>query len=85
MEMSPNPEKALKHGDCLKDLVPDSGHLIHMATHIDVLCGDYQNVLYRNFKAIEADELYKSYAGTENFMLFTEYIIFILLFMVQCF
>ena len=67
MEMSPNPEKALKHGDCLKDLVPDSGHLIHMATHIDVLCGDYQNVLYRNLKAIEADELYKSYAGTENF------------------
>ena len=50
MEMSPNPEKALKDGDCLKDLVPDSGHLIHMATHIDVLCGDYQNVLYRILK-----------------------------------
>ena len=45
----------------------------------------YQNVLYRNLKAIEADELYNRKVGTETFMLFTEYIIFILLFMVQCF
>ena len=36
MEMSPTPEKALVHGDKLVDLVPDSGHLVHMATHIDV-------------------------------------------------
>ncbi|MEM8647615.1 MAG: hypothetical protein AAGF86_14875, partial [Pseudomonadota bacterium] len=38
MEMSPTPEKALKHSDKLTDLVPDSGHLVHMGTHIDVLC-----------------------------------------------
>ena len=50
MEMSPTPEAALKHGDRLTELVPDSGHLIHMATHIDVLCGDYQNVVARNRK-----------------------------------
>ncbi len=48
MEMSPTPEKALRHGDRLVDLVPDAGHLVHMATHIDVLCGDYQNVVARN-------------------------------------
>ena len=39
MEMSPHPERALRHGDRLTGLVPDAGHLVHMATHIDVLCG----------------------------------------------
>ena len=67
MEMSPTPEKALKHGDRLTDLVPDSGHLIHMATHIDVLCGDYHNVVARNRKAAEIDRKYEAVAGAQNF------------------
>jgi tetratricopeptide (TPR) repeat protein len=67
MEMSPHPERALRHGDRLKDLVPDAGHLVHMGTHIDVLCGEYQNVLYRNLAAAEVDDKFKTYAGPENF------------------
>ena len=67
MEMSPTPEKALRHGDRLTDLVPDSGHLVHMATHIDVLCGDYQNVVARNHKAAEIDKKYEEIAGAQNF------------------
>ena len=67
MEMSPTPEKALPHGDRLVDLVPDSGHLVHMATHIDVLCGDYQNVVWRNQRAIEVDRKFFAHAGGENF------------------
>ncbi|WP_170607028.1 hypothetical protein [Ruegeria arenilitoris] len=67
MEMSPHPEKALRHGDTLKDLVPDAGHLVHMATHIDVLCGEYQNVLYRNLAAAKVDDMFKEYAGAANF------------------
>jgi tetratricopeptide (TPR) repeat protein len=67
MEMSPTPEKALPHGDRLVDLVPDSGHLVHMATHIDVLCGDYQNVVWRNHRAAEVDRKYFAHAGGENF------------------
>lgn len=67
MEMSPFPERALRHGDRLKDLVPDAGHLVHMGTHIDVLCGDYQNVLYRNLAAAKVDEKFKAYAGPANF------------------
>lgn len=67
MEMSPHPEKALRHGDRLKDLVPDAGHLVHMGTHIDVLCGDYQNVLYRNLAAAKVDDKFKAYAGPANF------------------
>ena len=67
MEMSPTPELALRHGDRLVDLVPDSGHLAHMATHIDVLCGDYQNVVWRNTRAATVDAKYFDHAGGENF------------------
>ncbi len=67
MEMSPTPEKALPHGDRLVGLVPDSGHLVHMASHIDVLCGDYQNVVVRNRQAARVDRAYFDYAGGQNF------------------
>ncbi|MEM9129146.1 MAG: hypothetical protein AAGA97_05435 [Pseudomonadota bacterium] len=67
MEMSPYPERALPHGDRLFGLAPEAGHLVHMATHIDVLCGDYHNVLIRNLAAAEVDKAYKAHAGAENF------------------
>jgi tetratricopeptide (TPR) repeat protein len=67
MEMSPTPELALSHGDHLATLVPDSGHLLHMATHIDVLCGEYQNVISRNRQAALADQPYTTLRGAENF------------------
>jgi hypothetical protein len=67
MEMSPTPERALPHGDRLVDLVPDSGHLVHMATHIDVLCGDYHNTVRRNRAAALADAKYFAHAGAQNF------------------
>ena len=67
MEMSPFPEKALRHGDRLTGLVPDAGHLVHMATHIDVLCGDYHSVLSRNLAAARVDDRFKDYAGGTNF------------------
>jgi tetratricopeptide (TPR) repeat protein len=67
VEMSPQPELALRHGDRLATLVPDAGHLLHMPTHIDVLCGDYMNVVARNSAAIEADTLYLDRRGADNF------------------
>ncbi len=67
MEMSPHPERALKAGDTLVDLVPDAGHLVHMPTHIDVLCGHYQNVVARNTAAIVADRKFLERAGPMNF------------------
>ncbi len=66
MEMSPTPEKALRAGDILRTLVPDSGHLIHMPTHIDVLCGHYHNVAHWNAKATEADLKYFEREGAFN-------------------
>ncbi|WP_425050548.1 tetratricopeptide repeat protein [Psychromarinibacter sp. S121] len=67
MEMSPTPELALPHGDRLTGLVPDAGHLVHMATHIDVLCGDFQNVVARNYAASLVDQKYVDHAGSANF------------------
>ncbi len=67
MEMSPHPEKALKAGDRLVDLLPDAGHLVHMPTHIDVLCGQYQDVVERNSAAIVADRKFLKEAGAMNF------------------
>lgn len=67
MEMSPHPEKALPAANALRGLVPDSGHLNHMPTHIDVLLGDYAQVIASNQRAIEADTLFLDRAGPFNF------------------
>jgi tetratricopeptide (TPR) repeat protein len=67
MEMSPNPERALRAGDWLRGLVPDGGHLEHMPTHIDVLCGDYRSVVASNSAAIAADERFVAREGAMNF------------------
>ncbi|MDX6752280.1 hypothetical protein SH611_20945 [Geminicoccaceae bacterium 1502E] len=67
MEMSPEPERALKAADALRDLVPDAGHLQHMPTHIDVLCGHYERVLSSNDRAIRADRNYLERQGPLNF------------------
>ncbi|MFT4726058.1 MAG: tetratricopeptide (TPR) repeat protein [Granulosicoccus sp.] len=67
MEMSPTPEVALRAADELRDLVPDAGHLKHMSTHIDVLCGHYQDVVKGNNASILADLKYWNEHGAMNF------------------
>ncbi|MFF7892722.1 hypothetical protein ACFZDI_12655 [Streptomyces sp. NPDC007907] len=67
MEMSPTPEQALTVADRLRGLVPDAGHLLHMPSHLDVLCGDYRQVVSANSDAIAADEKYHRQAGAMNF------------------
>ena len=58
MEMSATPQDALPAADLLRGLVPDAGHLQHMPSHLDVLCGDYRRVVAGNSDAIAADERY---------------------------
>src|SRR5215470_15166050 len=67
MEMSARPEDALQAGDLLRDLVPDAGHLRHMPSHLDVLCGDYRSVVSANTAAITADEKFRARHGAMNF------------------
>jgi tetratricopeptide (TPR) repeat protein len=67
MEMSPTPEAALTVADNLRGLVPDSGHLQHMPTHLDVLCGDYRRAIASNGEAIRADQKYFSHVNPLKF------------------
>lgn len=61
MELSPTPEKALPQADALLDqggLVPGSGHLLHMASHIDMWVGQYERAILSNALAFKADAQY---------------------------
>ena len=67
MEMSATPEEALPAADLLRGLVPDAGHLQHMPSHIDVLCGQYRASVVANQVAVQADRKFVERAGALNF------------------
>ncbi|TEA12312.1 hypothetical protein C8034_v005950 [Colletotrichum sidae] len=67
MEMSPTPEAALTIADNLRGLVPDAGHLEHMPTHLDILCGQYRRAIASNSDAIRADSKFLANEGPLNF------------------
>ncbi|KAE9363790.1 TPR domain protein [Stipitochalara longipes BDJ] len=67
MEMSSTPEKALTIADRLPALVPDAGHLLHMPSHLDIMCGDYRQAIASNTAAILADEKFVTREGPLNF------------------
>ncbi|MGY4709345.1 tetratricopeptide repeat protein [Mycolicibacterium sp. CBM1] len=67
MEMSAHPEDALPAADLLRGLVPDAGHLQHMPSHIDVLCGNYRDSVLANHAAVAADRRFVAHAGPLNF------------------
>ncbi|KIW20844.1 hypothetical protein PV08_01422 [Exophiala spinifera] len=67
MEMSPTPERAMSYADNLRNLVPDSGHLRHMPSHLDILCGDYRAAIASNSAAMVADKKYTARAGPLHF------------------
>ena len=67
MEMSTTPEAALPAADLLRGLVPDAGHLAHMPSHIDVLCGNYRDSVVANTAAVHADRRFVARSGPLNF------------------
>ncbi|WP_096287500.1 tetratricopeptide repeat protein [Mycobacterium ahvazicum] len=67
MELSAHPEEALPAADLLRGLAPDAGHLEHMPSHIDVLCGDYRNAVVSNLSAVRADRKFLEREGALNF------------------
>ena len=67
LEMSPHPEKALPAANQLREISTESGHLLHMATHIDVLCGQYLEALEANIRATSADLKYIGLRGKHEF------------------
>jgi tetratricopeptide (TPR) repeat protein len=67
MEMSATPQHALPAADLLRNLVPDAGHLVHMPSHIDVLCGNYHDSVMSNLSAAHADRRFVAREGPLNF------------------
>lgn len=64
LEMSPTPEHGLGAADALRNIVPDAGHLQHMPSHIDALCGRYEEAVEANERAVAADMKYLADIGT---------------------
>jgi len=67
MEMSASPQDALPAADRLRNLVPDAGHLRHMPSHIDVLCGNYRDSVVSNLSAVLVDRRFVEREGPLNF------------------
>lgn len=67
MEMSTTPQAALPAADLLRGLVPDAGHLQHMPSHIDVLCGNYRDSVVANQSAVRVDRRFVERQGPLNF------------------
>lgn len=67
MEMSATPQDALPAADLLRGLVPDAGHLQHMPSHIDVLCGNYRDSVVSNLAAVQVDRRFVEREGPLNF------------------
>jgi tetratricopeptide (TPR) repeat protein len=57
-EMSSRPETALKSADLLRNLVPGSGHMLHMPSHVYIRIGRYHDGVATNEEAVRVDSLY---------------------------
>jgi len=60
IEPSGNPERALVAADRLSNLVPASGHLLHMPAHIYVKTGYWEKAIIQSEKAMRADKTYRA-------------------------
>jgi tetratricopeptide (TPR) repeat protein len=58
VEASPDPARGVAAADRLRELLPGSGHLVHMPAHIYARVGRYHDAVIANQKAIVADDNY---------------------------
>ena len=58
VEASPDPSKGVAAADTLRELLPGSGHLVHMPAHIYARVGRWHDAVVANQKAIGADDSY---------------------------
>lgn len=61
------PARARAAAETLRTLVPASGHLTHMPSHIDVRIGAWEASAAANRKAIAADAAYRELSPRQNF------------------
>jgi tetratricopeptide (TPR) repeat protein len=67
VEASPFPEKADAASDTLRTLVPASGHLVHMPSHIDIRRGRWALAAEQNRQASRIDDRYREISPRQNF------------------
>jgi tetratricopeptide (TPR) repeat protein len=67
LEASTTPGKAEAAADRLTDLVPGSGHLVHMPSHIYIRLGRYEDAIVANQKGIAADLEHVKETGADPF------------------
>jgi tetratricopeptide (TPR) repeat protein len=67
VEPSTTPERGLVAAKRLCDLVPASGHLLHMPSHIYVKTGRWNEAVIQNEKAMRADAKYRSLSPQQGF------------------
>ena len=67
LEASSNAAKAEPAADRLANLVPGSGHLVHMPSHIYFRVGRYQDSALANIRAAEVDEAYIAQCNAQGF------------------
>ena len=67
LEASSNAAKAEPAADALANLVPGSGHLVHMPSHIYFRVGRYQDSALANIRAAEVDEAYIAQCNAQGF------------------
>jgi len=58
VEASDNPSRGIPSANLLMYLVPGSGHLVHMGSHIYIWTGDYHLGSLANLKAVAIDSAY---------------------------
>jgi len=67
LEASLNPEVAVEAADRLRNLVPGSGHLVHMPAHIYARVGRWKDAAEANQRAIKADREYRRRSPAQGF------------------
>lgn len=67
VEASNDPDRAVAAAERLTDIVPGSGHLVHMPSHIFIRVGRYPEAADSNRAAIDADKAYFAKAPAPGF------------------
>ena len=50
----------------LADVAPDAGHLLHMPSHVSILCGQYEDAIRFNELGRDADVKYAQWCRTNG-------------------
>ena len=70
MELAPKKsmkKKAVSQSNLLRSQWPACGHLLHMASHIDMQFGQYERSIQCNWAGIQQDKLYAQLRGSDNY------------------